>query len=67
MKIGSKIQHSTPAPLQRNRASGSKTQRWTQKIKAKFKERGGSLKKRIEEAEKKEVKVAEGGKVSGFK
>ncbi|XP_030223378.1 uncharacterized protein LOC115551909 [Gadus morhua] len=52
------------APLQRDRASGSRTKRWTQKIKEKFRERGGSLKKRKKEEGKEEVKVEEEGKIS---
>ncbi|CAL8264297.1 unnamed protein product [Lota lota] len=66
VEIGSKMPSSTSAPLQRNRAYGSKTKRWTQKIKEKFKERGGGLKKRKEEAEKEkeDIKVEEEGKIS---
>lgn len=66
VKIGSKMPNSTSASLRRNRAFGSKTKRWTQKIKEKFKERGGSLKKNKEE-EIQEVKVEEEGKVRRFK
>lgn len=66
VKIESKMANSTTASRHRNRGFGNKTKRWTQKIKEKFKERGGSLKKNKEE-EIEEGKVEEEGKVSRFK
>lgn len=63
VKIESKMPNSTSASRRRNRGFGNKTKRWTQKIKEKIKERGGSLKKKKEE-EIEEVKVEEEGKIS---
>ena len=59
-EAGRNAASSPQAPL-RDKASGSRTKRWTQKIKEKFKERAGSLKR-----SKKEVKEEE-GKVSGVR
>ena len=66
-EIGSNMASNPSAPLRRDRASGSRTKRWTQKIKEKFKEKGGSLKKRKGAAGKGDVKAEEEGKVSGFR